>query len=86
MLHYAPGYVDDDEVMNGMYDCLLRLVEDPGKRAKVDYQLEDFKARKEHLLMNLLHMHLKLKQQHIGGNLMEVNILKFNGSLCEYLV
>ncbi|PNY06999.1 XH/XS domain protein [Trifolium pratense] len=40
------GLIDDDEVMDDMYDCLLRLVDDPGKRAKVDYQLDDFKARK----------------------------------------
>ncbi|CAJ2670809.1 unnamed protein product [Trifolium pratense] len=45
-IRYAPGFVDDDEVTDGMYDCLLRLVDDPEKRAKVDYQLEDFKARK----------------------------------------
>jgi hypothetical protein len=45
-IRYRPGFKDDDEVTDGMYDCLLRLVEDPGKRAKVDYQLEDFKARK----------------------------------------
>ncbi|WJX50581.1 hypothetical protein P8452_36860 [Trifolium repens] len=29
-----------------MYDCLLRLVNDPGKRTKADHQLEDLKARK----------------------------------------
>ena len=46
MLRYASGYVCDDKVTYGMYDCLLRLVNDPGKRAKVDHQLEDFKARK----------------------------------------
>jgi hypothetical protein len=46
LLRYAPGYVDDEEVTDGMYECLLRLVEDPEKRAKIDYQLEDFKARK----------------------------------------
>jgi hypothetical protein len=45
-IRYAPGYIDDNEVTDGMYDCLLRMVEDPRKRAKIDYQLEDFKARK----------------------------------------
>ncbi|MCI40491.1 hypothetical protein A2U01_0061724, partial [Trifolium medium] len=47
MIRYAPGIIDDDEVTDDMYDCLLKLVEDPGKRAKVDYQLEDFKVKKE---------------------------------------
>ncbi|GAU45878.1 hypothetical protein TSUD_401040 [Trifolium subterraneum] len=46
MICYAPGFTDDEEVVDDMYDCLLRLVEDPGKIAKVDEQLEDFKARK----------------------------------------
>jgi hypothetical protein len=46
MLRYASGYVCDDKVTYGMYDCLLRLVNDPGKRTKADHQLEDLKARK----------------------------------------
>ncbi|GAU26503.1 hypothetical protein TSUD_361360 [Trifolium subterraneum] len=46
MIRYAPGFTDDEEVVDGMYDCLLRLVEDPEKRAKVDEQFEDLKARK----------------------------------------
>ncbi|GAU41170.1 hypothetical protein TSUD_89670, partial [Trifolium subterraneum] len=40
------GIIDDGEVTDDMYDCLLRLVEDPEKRGIIDYQLEDFKARK----------------------------------------
>jgi hypothetical protein len=63
-----------------MYDCSHRLVEDSGKRAKVDYQLEDFKTRKGTFGNEFA------TYQHISGNLMEVDILNCNGSLCEYLV
>ncbi|GAU29429.1 hypothetical protein TSUD_149990 [Trifolium subterraneum] len=45
-IRYSPGFIDDGEVTDDMYDCLLRLVEDPEKRGIIDYQLEDFKARK----------------------------------------
>jgi hypothetical protein len=46
IIRYVPEYSDDNEVTDDMYDCLLRMVEDPRKRAKIDYQLEDFKEKK----------------------------------------
>lgn len=45
MLRYAPNFTVDDEVVNGMYACLRRMVADAEKRKKIDQQLEDFKAR-----------------------------------------
>lgn len=45
MLCYAPNFTVDDEIVNGMYACLRRMVADAKKRKKIDHQLEDFKAR-----------------------------------------
>ncbi|XP_058765420.1 uncharacterized protein LOC131638905 [Vicia villosa] len=47
MLHYKPNFKADNEVKQGMYACLGRMMgEDMDMVNKIDGQLEDFKSKK----------------------------------------
>ncbi|XP_058754431.1 uncharacterized protein LOC131627609 [Vicia villosa] len=47
MLHYKPNFKADNEVKQGMYACLERMMgEDMDMVNKIDGQLEDFKSKK----------------------------------------
>lgn len=82
VLHYAYEYAIDNKVVEMMYECLNRMVLNLEKRSKIDYQLESFKKKNEKFGSDLA-MHLKLKHQHNGKDLMEVHILKYNSLQCE---
>ncbi|KAI5439695.1 hypothetical protein KIW84_025175 [Lathyrus oleraceus] len=44
ILRYASGFTIDNEVTNGLYECLVKMVEDPEQRGMIDLQFEDFKG------------------------------------------
>lgn len=82
MLRYAPNFTVDDEIVNGMYACLRRMVADAEKRKKkLISNLRISTQRLENLVMTLLPMHLKLKHQLNGGNLMDLDIRNCSGLL-----
>lgn len=82
MLRFAPEFTVDDEIVNGMYACLRRMVDDAEKRKKkLISNLRISKRELENLVVSLLHMHLKLKHQLNGGNFMELDTRNCSGLL-----
>ncbi|XP_058775073.1 uncharacterized protein LOC131649323 [Vicia villosa] len=61
ILHYALEYVIDNEVADGMYECLNRMVPDLEKHSKIDYQLESFKEKDGKFGCDLAILALKTK-------------------------
>lgn len=40
ILHYAPAYVINNEILDEMYECLNMMVSELEKYSKIDYQFE----------------------------------------------